>query len=206
MNDPVKSTDELKFRDKMEFLQKVPVETTSRNRARIGFISFSSKSRKTWWIQRWNCEKKKTSIYPISQQVCMWINIQKKGYACDSQHQMIILWVNLESWMLIKLREMQRAFASISSSYAHSSTKVVNSNMDTIIMKLVLSWHRLCEFYFFTPLFKTFCLCLTGHYTKNHLLPALYRKLRKNISLKPANHYGCFHQIMQLLMVASTLV
>lgn len=151
-------------------------------------------------------KKKKTSIYPISQQVCMWINIQKKGYACDSQHQMIILWVNLESWILIKLREMQRAFASISSSYAHSSTKVVNSNMDTIIMKLVLSWHRLCEFYFFTPLFKTFCLCLTGHYTKNHLLPALYRKLRKNISLKPANHYGCFHQIMQLLMVASTLV
>lgn len=82
-----------------------------------------------------NSEMKFISIYPISQQVRMWINIKKKGYACDSQHQMIILWVNLESWILIKLREMQRAFASISSSYAHSSTKVVNSNMVTIIMK-----------------------------------------------------------------------
>lgn len=39
-----------------------------------------------------------------------------------------------------------------------------------------------------------------------HLLSALYRKLRKNILFKPANHHCCLHQIVQFFMVTCTLI
>jgi len=39
-----------------------------------------------------------------------------------------------------------------------------------------------------------------------HLLPALYRKLRKNIMFKPTNQHCSLHQVVQLFMVTCTLI
>jgi hypothetical protein len=40
---------------------------------------------------------------------------------------------------------------------------------------------------------------------RGYLLSTFNRQLRKDIFLQPTDHDSCFHQIMQLLMIASTL-